>query len=244
MYGFELKNANKDRFSSLICNELQQDEWNTSKPGASNDRIWRTTMSDLTLVKQKPKAVVIMWSGINRSEFVVHVRNKWLWKNGTWKSYKLDKNTMCASKDSHMSGNIDVNDTRYNIMNNYMKSKPSIHSLRYTIASMLSIKALCKSLNIPLLNYTFSRTQYVDNLDTLDWLMYDSTNGDEPTPDISKREVLQELPFIEEPGFYDYCKLNNLPIGKKDHPLEGAHIWMANKIIKDLKKHGIHRKTN
>ena len=241
-YGFELPDKHNTRFSKLISDNFGEQEWNSSKPGASNERIWRVTMSDILL--EKPKAVVLMWSGMNRHEYLVHVRNKWLWKNGTWKpGYGFDMKTRRCTPDSNMSKNVDVPEKQYMYMNGYMKElRNAVWNYRYTIGYMLSIKYMCKAMDIPLFNYTFSRTQYVENLDTLDWVLWDSTSGEEALADLSSDEVLEELPFLTEPGFYDYCALHNLKIGPRDHPLEEAHEWMADKIIKDMKKDAAFKK--
>lgn len=233
-YGYELKKL-EDRFSTVLCNKLGVEEWNVGKIGSSNARIWRTTMTDIML--QKPKLVILMWSGPNREEYLHFARGKWGWKNATWKQYAVDSENMKVLPTCNVSRNVDQSEADYHYLNGYMKVlRNTLWNMRYTIHYMLSIKYFLKTMNIPHLDYTFSSTQYLRGLEMLDTETWDCTSIDAVSIEMSRSQVLKELPFIANPGFYDLCKLNNLPIGEKDHPLEEAHAWMAEKIIKDIKK--------
>lgn len=237
-YGYELKDIYGSRFSKLVSNNFKEEEWNNAKVGSSNARIWRTTMTDVIL--KKPKLVVLMWSGPNREEYFHYARGKWGWKNATWRKYGVNSSNYQAMDDCGVSKSVDQSKLHYDSMNNYMKHVRNVPwNLRYTLQYMLSVKYFLKAMDVPYLFYTFSSTQYVKFLDLLDWETWDCTSADSISIELSKDQILKELPFIAEPGFYDYCKLNNLKIGKKDHPLEEAHEWMAEKIIKDIKKNGL-----
>jgi len=240
-YGYELGSIFASRFSRLVSDTFGEKEWNNAKVGSSNARIWRTTMTDVIL--KKPKLVVIMWSGPNREEFFQYARGKWGWKNATWKNYTVDKDTLQANSKCNSSKSVDQSKVHYDSLNNYMKNVKNVPwNLRYTLQYMLSVKYFLEAMGVPYLFYTFSRTQYVNYLDILDWETWDCTSADSVSIELSKDQILKELPFIQEPGFYDYCKMHDLPIGLKDHPLEEAHEWMANKIVKDIKKNGLDKR--
>jgi len=240
-YGYELQNIYGSRFSHLICDNLKQQEWNNAKVGSSNARIWRTTMTDVML--KKPELVIIMWSGPNREEFFQYARGKWGWKNATWRNYQVDQSTLEADSKCNISRSVDQSKLHYDSLNSYMKYVRNVPwNLRYTLQYMLSVKYFLKAMNVPYLFYTFSSTQYMKFLDVLDWETWECTSADSVSIELSKDQILKELPFIAEPGFYDYCRMHNLPIGNRDHPLEKAHTWMAQKIIKDIKKNGLDKR--
>lgn len=240
-YGYELKDIFGTRFSKLVSDKYRLPEWNNSKVGSANDRIWRTTTTDMLL--KKPKLAVIMWSGPNRMEFFHYARGKWGWKNSTWKKYAVDRDTMRVNTACNISKSVDQSVQHYKLLNGYQKEVRNVPwNLRYTLQYMISTKYFLEALDIPYLFYTFSSTQFVKFLDILDWETWECTSVDQISIELSKAQVIKELPCILEPGFYDLCKQNDLPIGEKDHPLEEAHEFMADKIIKDIKKNGFDKK--
>lgn len=241
--GFELADKENSRFSKLVSDSFGQKEWNRSKIGSSNGRIWRTTMTDIML--KKPKLAVIMWSGPNRQETFHHARGKWMWGNVNWKEYKLDTRTWKLDPKCNIMPSWDMSDKYYRYLNGYLKEVMNYPwYFRYTLHYILSIKYFLKSQDIPFLFYSFSSTQYARYLEVLDWETWDSHSGDDVSIELSKEQVVKELPWIIEPGFYDLCLLNKLPIGPKDHPLEEGHKFMAKKIIKDIKKNGFHKRLD
>ena len=65
-YGDELKRPDKQRWS----NYLQYDAHNIARCGASNPKIFRTTMDALMYDDGKYDGVIIMWSAFERMEFI------------------------------------------------------------------------------------------------------------------------------------------------------------------------------
>ena len=62
--------------------------------------------------------------------------------------------------------------------------------------------------------------------------------------DLNRKQIVEELHFLESEGFYDMCLRQNLEIGKRDHPLEEAHRQMAVRIISDIKTNEFNKKFN
>ena len=75
--GYEVKERPKDTFAGLVGTHFMTPWWQNAKVGGSNDRIWRTTMDDM--IRQPADLVIIVWSGLNRFEYLNE-------KNNTWRS--------------------------------------------------------------------------------------------------------------------------------------------------------------
>ena len=99
---------------------------------------------------------------------------------------------------------------------------------------MLSTKYFLESIGIPYLFYTFSSGQYKPFLYLLDEDYLEAANNYWDSVELSKKQVVNKLPFLLEDGFYDIVKKAKLPIGEKDHPLEEGHRLMADIIIEDI----------
>jgi len=251
--GYELKDKFNTRYSTLVANHYQVEENNDAKVGGSNDRIWRATMNQC--LTKKPSLVVIMWTGINRMEYLQTGKNDSgndyiptqdlqapRWRATNWKDYALSHRELKIDREkTNLFKHPDQTDHQYLILNGFMKELRHIRwNLKYTISYMLSTKHFLESLDIPYLFYTFSSGQYKPFLYLLDEEYLEAANNYWNSLELSKKQVVKELPCLTADGFYDITKKANLPIGKKDHPLEEAHRLMADTIIKDIEKHGIY----
>ncbi len=247
--GYELENKFEDRFSNLVANHYGFEEDNDAKVGGSNDRIWRTTMNHC--LSRNYDLVVIMWTGINRMEYLQtgenisgndHFPNNYTkrprWRATNWKDYALSHRNLEVDREkTNLFQHPDQTKKEYIIMNGFMKEIRNIKmNLKYTISYMLATKYFLESLDIPYLFYTFSSGQYKPFLYLLDEDYLEAANNYWESLELSKSKVVKELPCLEADGFYDIAKKHKLPIGKKDHPLEDAHAKMAEIIIKDIKK--------
>ena len=249
--GFELERKFTDRFSSLVCQHYNTPEDNDAKVGGSNDRIWRTTMNHC--LTNEYDLVVIMWTGINRIEYLNVGENisgnlykpnsetkKPRWRATNWKSHVLAHQTLEIDKDrTNLFKHQDTSKNHFLYLNGYMKEIRNLrHNLKYSISYMLSTKYFLEAEGIPYLFYTFSSGQYKPFLYLLDEDYLEAANNYWDSVELSSKQVVKELPYLEDYGFYDLVKRAKLPIGPKDHPLEEGHKLMAKRIIEDIEDNG------
>lgn len=245
--GFELEDKFNTRFSSLICKHFDIAEDNDAKVGGSNDRIWRTTMNHC--LTKKYDLVVIMWTGINRVEYLQTGENfggnihkpketidKPRWRATNWANHVLAHQSLeIDKKETNLFKHQDQSDGHFHYLNGYMKEVRNVRmNLKYSISYMLSTKYFLESIGTPYLFYTFSAGQYKPFLYLLDEEYLESANNYWDSVELSKKQVVKKLPFLLEDGFYDIVKKAKLPIGEKDHPLEEGHRLMADIIIEDI----------
>ena len=264
--GYELNRKMESRFSSLVTQEFNQIEYNHAKVGGSNDRIWRTTLNGC--IKYTPKLAIIMWSGVNRQEYLAEggFFTKDLviagepgydikgnrpdfreaaprWRQSNWKDFKMSNHTLKIGEASNLGKDPDQTIEHYDTLNAYAKYIRTVRwNLKSTIAYMLSTKYFLEARNIPYLFYLFSAGQYKPFLYLLDEFYLEAANNVWASLELSKKQILKDLPVLKTDGFYDIVKKAKLPIGKKDHPLEEGHRLMADIIIKDIKKYEYDKK--
>jgi hypothetical protein len=79
---------NTNNFAGLLAKKFNVPLTNVSMPGASNDRIFRTTVTDILKLKEQNKKplVVIAWTEIHRFELFNIKENKWVHFNNPDKS--------------------------------------------------------------------------------------------------------------------------------------------------------------
>ena len=250
--GYEIKDKQNDRFSGIVSAQLGMTEINDAKVGGSNDRIWRCTMNQC--LTEKPDLVVIMWTGINRMEYLQtgenisgndHKSSEQTslprWRATNWTNYEISHRTLeVDTVKTNLFQHPDLTSHKFHYLNGYMKEIRNIRwNLKYTISHMLSTKYFLQALDIPHLFYTFSSGQYRPFLYLLDEDYLEATNNYWPSLELSKKQILKELPCLKGNGFYDITQKAKLPIGKKDHPLEEAHRLMAGIIIEDIENEGL-----
>ena len=90
MWGGELENREQERFSALICKELDAEEYNISRGGASNERIVRQLLVENDITEYD--LAVIQMTFPSRTEYYhqkwrgVSIQDTQLWK--PWKKKK------------------------------------------------------------------------------------------------------------------------------------------------------------
>ena len=261
--GYELENKFEDRYSTLVVKHFNTGEYNHAKVGGSNDRIWRTTLNGCT--KMRPRLVIIMWSGINRQEYLAeggYFKNSMIledeppydtrkkhrpasprWRQSNWIEHKMNPRTLKMYDASNLDKDPDQDDRHYHYLNGYAKYIRTVRwNLKYTVAHMLSTKYFLEAKRIPYLFYLFSAGQYKPFLYLLDEFYTEAANHVWTSVELSKKQIVKELPVLKTDGFYDLVKKAKLPIGIKDHPLEEGHRLMADIIIKDIKKYEYDKK--
>lgn len=143
MWGDELIDPLNTRFSRLMCDDLGIEEINLSIKGASNSRIYRTTIDYLTNCETTPEYVIIAWSGIDRFEFLY--------------PYKQDKHDdyymQCSRSRLDQPEFAPVRNSLYGYVKD-IASDPldCINTLTY----MNGMQLLCSSMNIPLIQIQFA----------------------------------------------------------------------------------------
>ena len=245
--GYELNNKFTDRFSSLVCQHFNTPEDNDAKVGGSNDRIWRSTMNHC--LTNEYDLVVIMWTGINRIEYLqvgentsgnlhkpTHQTHYPRWRSTNWRSHVLAHQKLEIDKlKTNLYKHPDQTQNQFHYLNGFMKEVRNIRwNLKYSLSYMLATKYFLEAEGIPYLFYTFSSGQYKPFLYLLDEGYLEAANNYWDSLELSKKQILKELPCLEEDGFYDIVKKAKLPIGKHDHPLEEGHANMAERIIEDI----------
>ena len=251
--GYELTDKFNTRYSSLVCEARNELEDNDAKVGGSNDRIWRSTMNHC--LSKNYDLVVIMWTGINRMEYLqtganisgnTHKSSEQTsvprWRATNWKDFALSHRELKIDREkTNLYKHPDQTDHEYLILNGFMKELRHIRwNLKYTISYMLSTKHFLEARGIPHLFYTFSSGQYKPFLYLLDEDYLEAANNYWDSLELSKKQVLKELPCLEADGFYDMAQKAKLPIGRKDHPLEEAHAIMADRVLQDIENEDIY----
>jgi len=250
--GYEMEDNKIDCFPALIAHKLNTGFYNHAKVGGGNERIQRTTQNYILMDKKpetfnkggylmeiehkcKTDLVIIMWTGMNRLETMEGTR----WRTANWKTFRLDvANDYLPTIDSNLTEENAKDEKYYLYLNGYVKTLSARYNLKKSISNMLATKYFLEAKNIPYLFYTFSSKHFTPLLHLLDEEYSEYTNIGWSSYEMSKKEVLRELPFLKEDGFLEITKKAKLPLGSKDHPLEEAHINMANIILGDIKKHG------
>ena len=93
--GMELENRPDDSFAHKVSDKFNQEYTDNSKVGGSNDRIWRTTLDDC--LREKPDLAIIVWSNMNRWEFLDDMR---AWRSAVWVRFVFDKITLFINEKS------------------------------------------------------------------------------------------------------------------------------------------------
>ena len=141
-WGDELDHPFTERFSKLISDDLQLPEKNLSLCGASNDRIFRTTM-DYISSGNRPKFAIIVWSGIDRIEL--------------FDNYVKDVHDNIFLQLSPFR----INATEYRKFTQAMKSFyvdawSDGMALTKTLTYMIACQEIFRALNIPYLQYQYN----------------------------------------------------------------------------------------
>ncbi len=230
-----------DSFVNIVSEHFDQKFYRNSKIGGSNDRIWRVSTDDC--LRKKPSLAIIVWSGINRFEYLG--KRDDTWRSAVWLEHKMNYDTLELSPDSEVYFHHTLKRPEWEALNGYAtKIRYATYNLIYTLHYMISLKYFFEAQKIPYLFYNMSDGQYGRILDRLDEARREGANIDWDIVHMTKDDYMRELPHMKEEAFYDMCKRHKVPFGPKDHPLEEGHRIMAKRIIDDIYKYELDKKIN
>ena len=245
----------QDQFPSIVSRHFGQPWLRHSKVGGSNDRISRVVIDDLCssiglagdvrrvqhdqnivsrLKNVDIKLAIIVWSGINRFEYVNPKNNTW--RQAAWMSHRSEPNhPFKLSHDSRMFFHQDMDRKMHAGVEGYGRDvRYPVYNLRWSMQYMLSVKYLLKAHGIPYLFYNLSDGQIKLALKHIDDPQREGANVMWQQNTMKLKDWYRELPHMKEEAFYDMCKRHKVPFGPKDHPLEEGNKLMAERIIKDI----------
>ena len=229
VWGDELKDPMNSRFSKLLSDKINMQEINLSLKGGSNDRIFRTTM-DYLQTSPKPDIMIIVWSGIDRFEYID-----------------------VMEKDQHDEYYLQCSPSRIN-QTEYRRLKPHLigYMLRIlddykrsidTINKMCGIQLICETMGIPLLQYQFTN-RHRDIMGILSTKKpFNEREESLQKYYKSKVDYLKPYSCLGLKDFNDLLGMS-IEIGDVDiwngfygHPLEKSQIMFADMMIKELENH-------
>ena len=228
--GMEIKVRPRDVFANIVSKEFGQSWWDNAKVGGSNDRIWRTTLDDC--IRTKPDLVIIVWSGLNRWEFLDDYNT---WRSAVWVKYIFDKVKLKISPQSetHFHPRMKLEQWKA-IQAHSIRTRTMRYNLIYSLHYMLSTKYFLEAKKIPYLFYNMSGGQINPSARILNETRMEGANNIWEVAHMKKEDYYRELPHMKEEAFYDMCRREKVPFGPKDHPLEEGHELMAKRIIGDI----------
>lgn len=199
-----------------------------------------------------PQMVVIMWTSPTRiehlscgakSDRLSDIDIPYTWRGGNWKSFDFD-NDLYPTKDSEpMWSPVEPPEVRAAGMN-FLNIRNLYWCLRETINCMLATKYFLQANNVPSLHYLMSSGNIQPLLYLLDEPTWEGTNVLWESLDLNRKQIIEELPFLESDGFYEIAKKNNCQFGPKGHPLKDGHRLMADIINRDIKNGKFLTKNN
>ena len=236
------ENPSEDQFVTLVGEHFKVDWHRDSKVGGSNDRIWRTSM-DYFLRGGKADLAIIVWSGINRFEYLNKKNNTW--RSAVWVKHSFNKATLELTKDSEVHFHPDMTLSQWHGIQGYAsKVRNMTSNLIESMNYMISLKYFFEAKGIPYLFYNMSDGQISVVRKTLNEKRREGANIVWDVEHMKEKDYFTELPFLEETAFYDMCKKAKVPFGPKDHPLKEGNWLMAARIIGDIEKHGLDKVFN
>tara|TARA_A100001515_G_scaffold68034_1_gene54130 strand:+ start:118 stop:873 length:756 start_codon:yes stop_codon:yes gene_type:complete len=239
--GSEVKERPRDTFAGLVGTHFMTPWWQNAKVGGSNDRIWRTTMDDM--IRQPADLVIIVWSGLNRFEYLNEKNNTW--RSAVWVRHRMNKATLKITDDSEVHFHPDMSLEQWKGLQGYAsKIRNARYNLITSLNYMISIKYFLKQKGIPYLFYNMSDGQIHPSRRILNEDRKEGANTVWEVKHIKEKEYYNELPHLKEEAFYDMCKRAKVPFGAGDHPLEDGHKLMAKRIIQDIYKYGYDKIIN
>lgn len=191
--------------------------------------------------REKPALAVIMWTGVNRWEHLNGAREHSIykgafpyhWQNVNWNEMTYDKKTLLPSLKSEVKWDPWVHPSFRKAGTEFMMMRNLVWALKDTINNMLAVKYFLQAQDIPQMHYVWHKQHYWTILEALNTEVWEAANVLWPALDLNKEQVLKELPFLKEEGFFEMCKKNGYPLGKLGHPLEEGHKAMAERVLKD-----------
>ena len=142
VWGDELQDPYASRFSKLFADYTGMREVNLSLRGASNGRIYRTTLDHIQL-NGEPDLMIIVWSGTDRFEYIDTDQKD------AHDSYYLQCSVSRLHQKEFEEKRKSLTGYMVDIFTDY---KASIDTINY----MCEIQMLCEKSNIPLLQFQFA----------------------------------------------------------------------------------------
>lgn len=200
------------RYSKLISDKLGYNEVNLSSPGACNMRIQRTTIDHLAT--NTPSMVVCMWSDPPRTEIFRPQESEYQW---------LDM----AQINPQSIGKIKSREHKKAFEMYYTFIHSAERGVLHTLSNMQSVTALCKAMNVPIINIHYKpnfRAKYADSIG------YDDAPSAYKSTITSQMEYLQENSYyIDSTSFLELIEEEDLDFGEWSggHPGPKSHSRMA-----------------
>lgn len=229
VWGDELKNPFESRFSKLLSDEVGLREVNLSICGASNDRIFRTTM-DYLETHDAPELLIISWSGIDRFEYLDLV------EKDVHDNYYLQCSPSRTTQTEFRKKRKTLENYILDIQTDY---KRSIDTINY----MASIQKICELAGIKLLQFQFAHRHRETYRNIQESIPKNDREIDFLDYYASKVEYLKEYSTY---GLLNKHDLLSLSIGIGDvevgrnyygHPLEKSQVLFKNMMIQELVNH-------
>lgn len=230
VWGDELADPQGSRFSRLISDELGIREVNLSVRGASNDRIFRTTIDHMTSMTSKPEFMIIAWSGTDRFEL--------------FSSLKEDRHGGVLMQCSYSRVKNKEFEHITKPLESYFRSivtdeYDSIRTLNY----MATIQLLCRTMGIPLLQFQFAHRHKIIADRILNDMYFTAKMKEFHKYYKSKIDALAEYSTY---GLTNEYNLLEMSVGIKDveirtgyygHPREKSQVLYKDFMIEQLRKH-------
>ena len=229
VWGDELIDPMSTRFSRLVCNQTGMEEYNISLRGASNSRIYRTTL-DWIQLNGNPDVLIVVWSGQDRIEYID------LNEKDRHDTYYLQCSPSRLHAKEFQRKKRHLSAYMSEILNDY---KCSIDIINY----MCSIQHICEISNIKLLQFQFTSGHRK---------MKTAISNTEPR---SGREAAfldyykSKLNYLKEYSTYGLNDDHDLLTMSKNisdvmfgenfygHPLEDSQVLFKDMMIKELEEH-------
>lgn len=209
-WGSELGDESQDyrdahSYPGLIAKNLGVELYNNSKPGASNQRVFRTTIHDISklLLENRKPLVILTWTEVHRFELFETASKQWV---------------------SFSNPGSSTNESLTNeIWGKYSTDASNLISL---ITKFIAIDSFFKHNNVPYIMVTscgitpesFGKNWLTSGVPTEEFLMY--------------KTLTERINYIGQFTLSSYLRtFNRVKWGLNHHPLEGGHEIMADFIF-------------
>lgn len=229
VWGDELQDPMKSRFSKLFADDTGMEEVNLSIRGASNPRIYRTTM-DWVQANGMPDVMIVVWSGVDRFEYIDPV------EKDQHDEYYMQCSPSRIGQSEFRRKKHALSAYMTEIQTDYKRTMD-------TVNYMCEIQHLCEITNTPLLQYQFAnRHKYIKMIN-----LESKRINDRDTAFIEYyKSKLDYLKPYSTYGLMDDNDLLGLSMEISDveiraryygHPLEKSQVMFKDMMIKELEKH-------
>jgi len=244
-YGDELENPDKERWGTHLGELLGKTILNKSAPGASNSRIFRTTMGMLSGMEDlsQLEGVIIMWSAFERVEMIsLHAEHNYDRDSNLINSQFLQMSPSRISKNNRsITRNWQAWETFYGEI--YTRETGIVNTINY----MSWVKWICDQLKVTCIQgwfhegnrVTFAKTFSPARIEQLGPRL---TRIYEPV--IKKFNALPpqcKLGATENDGptFHEFTMKNNFKLMPREHPGPEAHKAYGEQLFNYIKNKNI-----